>query len=275
MTTDHAALLQIKDSYQADTRAFLRFVEVRKVPLTIEALEEYGEFLRTSAYAAQTVNKRLTGAKKVLRRVFLQSDESRDVLAAFDFERRLKDIRKLTLNTKEVPEEKLLSADEVRRLLDHHETPARLRLIVRTFSVTGLRVSELVNIRVTDVRQEAGHFSVRIRGKGGKERRIMLPIDLVRQIHETFGGKVWLFETTESTRYKRENVSRDITAIGHRVLGKRISAHTLRHTFATHLIKTGKTVKAVSLYIGHSTTAITQDMYVHDSLELADIIGSM
>lgn len=275
MTYDAGELLAIRDSYRQDTKAFLRFLSGQGLEMSVEALEQYAETLRGSGYAAQTVNKRITGAKRVLKRCFLRTEESRDSLVAFEFERRLREIKKYTLNTKEVPEDKLLSAAEVRRMYSSDLVPERVRVIIRTFSLSGLRVSELCGIRVTDVSWEAAHYAVRIRGKGSKERRIMLPAGLVGEIRRVFTGRIWLFETRDGSKYDRNNVSRDISIAGRAVLGKRVTAHTLRHTFATHLIKSGKTVKAVSLYIGHSTTAITQDMYVHDQLGLDDIISSM
>jgi integrase/recombinase XerD len=272
---NEAELLAIKDSYKSDTRAFLSFLRAHRKPMTAASLGEYAESLRDSGYAAQTINKRITGAKRTIRTVFLQGRDSHDGIKAFEFEQRLKEIKKMHLNTREVPEDKLLSAAEVRRITAEVKVPERVRLLIRTFSVTGLRVSELLGIRVTDVHQEAKHFSARIMGKGSKERRIMIPTDLVADIRRVFAGVAWLFETQAHTQYERHYVSRAIREAGRQVIGKRITAHTLRHTFATHLIKSGKTVTAVSRYLGHSTTAITQDMYVHDQLGLDDIISSM
>ena len=54
---------------------------------------------------------------------------------------------------------------------------------------------------------------------------------------------------------------------GKRILGRRISAHSMRHSFATLAIREGASIKAVSKYLGHSSTAITMDMYVHERLE--------
>jgi integrase/recombinase XerD len=64
-------------------------------------------------------------------------------------------------------------------------------------------------------------------------------------------------------------VSYEIIKAGKRILGRRISAHSMRHSFATLAIRDGASIKAVSKYLGHSSTAITMDMYVHESLEKA------
>ena len=64
-------------------------------------------------------------------------------------------------------------------------------------------------------------------------------------------------------------MSYEIIKAGKRILGRRISAHSMRHSFATLAIRDGASIKAVSKYLGHSSTAITMDMYVHESLEKA------
>ena len=75
-----------------------------------------------------------------------------------------------------------------------------------------------------------------------------------------------LFCTSTGKHYTRQYVTNQIKKIGKAILGKKISAHTLRHSFATHKIaETGK-IKGVSRYLGHSTSATTLDMYVHEEL---------
>jgi integrase/recombinase XerD len=271
MNYDRIALLQIKDSYHQDTKRFLAFLGQRGADMTVTALADYAEYLRAEGYAAQTVNKRLAGAKNRLRRVFMATPAARDTMAVYDFERQVKEIKGSSVTTKEVPPNKLLSVDEVRILVSDVRTGKRTRLLIRFLASTGLRVSELIGIRGRDVAEVPEMFTVRIHGKGRKERRVMVPRPLMEDVRGTFNGATWLFETSHGGRYDRKNVSQAIHAAGLTVLGKRISAHTLRHTFATHAIKNGKSVKAVSVYLGHSTTAITQDMYVHDRLSLEDI----
>jgi integrase len=61
-------------------------------------------------------------------------------------------------------------------------------------------------------------------------------------------------------------VSYEIIKAGKRILGRRISAHSMRHSFAILAIREGASIKAVSTYLGHASTKTTIDMYVHDSL---------
>lgn len=271
MNYDPKVLLAIKDSYQQDTKQFIAYLREWDLDMTVESLARYAEHLRAEGYAAQTVNKRITGAKNRLRRVFQASKAARDTMAVFKFEDRLKEIKGSSVNVKEVPPEKLLSVDEVHRLVSDERVGDRNRVIIRFLASTGLRVSELIGIRVRDVTENLDMYTVRVHGKGRKERHVMIPKPLMSDVVAMFRGATWLFETSTGHSYNRNNISAAIHSAGRAILGKRISAHTLRHTFATHAIKSGKSVKAVSVYLGHSTTAITQDMYVHDRLALEDI----
>ena len=75
-----------------------------------------------------------------------------------------------------------------------------------------------------------------------------------------------MFAGRDGGKLDRSHVSKAIAKAG-ALAGVKASAHKLRHTFATKQIKANKgSVKAVSLYLGHSTTAITESMYVHDEL---------
>ena len=275
MKYDAPALLAIKNSYTADTRAFLRFLRENDMEMSIDALESYAIGLRDSGYAAQTVNKRITGAKAVIKRVFAQTDDARDVLAAYQFDQRLRQVKKAKLNTKTVPRNKVLSGDEVRRLLGCTDVSLKVRLIMRTLLLTGLRITELCDIRAGDLQAGVDEYRVRIRGKGDKERWIEVPESLVAEIRQEFAGHDWLFETRTGQRYNRMDLYTAVSTAGRLAVGRHVYPHMLRHTFATRMILAGKTVKAVSVYLGHSGTAFTQDMYVSDTLGLDDIMDTM
>jgi integrase/recombinase XerD len=107
---------------------------------------------------------------------------------------------------------------------------------------------------------------MRVIGKGNKERKVDIEKTLFDEIRATFPGKTWLFQTRSGKPYRTNYVSYEIIKAGRRILGRRISAHSMRHSFATLTIREGASIKAVSEYLGHSSTAITMDMYVHESL---------
>lgn len=265
------AMLAIQDAYTDDTRLFVRFLNRRKLSIGYDGLVAWAEHLRSSRYAAATINKRLAGAKNRLRLLFRDSPDSLDVLSRYRLDSLLKDIRGVKLNSREVDLEKVLSVAQLRRLVTSSKVGARTRLFIEFLAVTGLRVSELCRIRIRDVTTDHGVCTVRILGKGQKERQIKVRRELVDRVRASFDGKKLLFESPSGEQYTRQHVSESVRVAGELVLRRRISAHTLRHTFATLQIRRTRKVKGVSLYLGHSSTAITQDMYVHEELDIDDL----
>jgi integrase len=148
----------------------------------------------------------------------------------------------------------------------------KLSLIVWTLFNTGLRISELTGIRNQDVHLN-GKATIKVLGKGSKERTVYLPKDAVLEIREVFesADSEYLFANNRKGRLNRENLTKELS----RALKKDypdFHPHKLRHSFATkEIISKKKSVKAVSKYLGHSSTAITQDLYVHDEIEFEDL----
>lgn len=264
-------LLSIEDCYAADTRALVRFLEDSGRELDPEGLAAFVEDLKTRSLAAATINKRLQAAKSRLRIVFHSSDQSHDVLAEFDLNRALKQIRGVKLNTRAVDASKTLSREEVRILLHSREISDKTKLIIEFLLITGARVSEATGIRLRNIRTERGFSLIRLIGKGSKERTLKVRKELVDRIQKCFAGEIYLFESRPGEPYTGDHVSARIRDAGRQLLGRTISAHTMRHTFATAMIRKTRKVKGVSTYLGHSSTAITQDMYVHEELDLEDL----
>src|SRR5690606_16130924 len=121
----------------------------------------------------------------------------------------------------------------------HGTKSARLRLFIRTLYATGCRVSELCGIRLSDCEERGEAVKIRVLGKGRKERFVRIPSDLFKEARAVFGGQEWLFETSGGRPHRRCYVSDSIAALGRRVLDRKISAHVLRHSFATAHVKAG------------------------------------
>jgi site-specific recombinase XerD len=267
---DKDDLLRIRDSYTEDTRHFVAFLNEEDLELDIEGLRRYVEHLKQEGFKAATINKRLTAAKNRLRLLFQDSREAMDVLERFRMETALKEVKGIRRNPLAVDSDRTLSLEEIRVLLRDERIQRRVRLFIEFLVVSGTRVSEMTGIRQTDVREQPEHVAVRIVGKGNKERILKLQPTLVGRIREEFRGRSWLFENSRGRRYDRRYVSFKIAAAG-RYINRRISAHTLRHTFATIQVKKNRKVKALSMYLGHASTSITQDMYVHEEVDLEDL----
>ncbi len=121
-----------------------------------------------------------------------------------------------------------------------------------------------------------GVYYLRITGKGNKERSVIIPENIYKMLCE-YNNKInnqteYLIVKENSGLLNRRELHLFIQRIGAKVLNKKISPHTLRHSFATiQLVNKGKSLTAVSQYLGHSSTAITANLYIHDQLNAADI----
>ena len=171
---------------------------------------------------------------------------------------------------KKIYNEKVLSPHEIDLLIQN--SSQRISSIILFLSKTGLRVSELIGIKLSHCKGDNGTVFIDIIGKGTKERRVFIPRDLFENIRDIFHGKTYLFETGNHNQYSRCYLWREIKKLGLNTLGKNISPHTLRHSFCTNmLLVKNKSLKAVSNYVGHSSTSITADMYCHDQLKVEDV----
>lgn len=266
-------ILSISDSYKEDTRDFINFLDKQGYSFSLQGLKAYEKELKQSSLSTSTINKRLFGAKKRIRQVFEKMPESFDVLKRYQLEQELREIKGEKKQNRIIDKEKLLSPEEIKSLLDN--SPQWLNLMIEFLIHTGVRISEMITIRQSWLKQENNYITIFIKGKGRgskKERKLKVRLDLMNRIQSFYQGKDFLFETEEGTSYRREHISMRIKRMGKKLFNKNISAHTTRHSFATIMInKTGK-IKAVSQYLGHSSTSITLDMYCHESLEVEELI---
>jgi site-specific recombinase XerD len=163
----------------------------------------------------------------------------------------------------------ILSRDEVQRLF---AAAGRLksRAILMTLYATGLRVSELVGLKVADI--DSQRMAIRVRqGKGRKDRYVMLsPILLatLRDYWKTYRPSDWLFPGKDAHKQlDRQTVNCICRSAGRRArLARRISPHTLRHTFATHLLESGTDIRTIQALLGHRSLRTTA-LYTYVSLD--------
>ena len=263
-----AELLALGNGYHTDLTQYIGFCREQALSVGMESLATFKGELIELGYKAPTVNKKLAAVRSSVAKVAGKHLKMKELQILKQALREVKGI-KLAKGSKVVAKEKLLRLADVQRLLEG--ASERTGLAIQFLFSTGIRVSELCGIRGTDLKERDHYFQVRVLGKGEKERRLKVDKRLVERVREAFCGKRYLFETKGGKPYLRQYVSAEIVKAGRRILGRSISAHTLRHSFATlKIARTGK-IKGVSEYLGHSSTAITLDMYVHEELSMEDL----
>ncbi len=154
---------------------------------------------------------------------------------------------------------------------DDQKHALRDRAILELLYSSGLRVSELVGLTLSQLRLDPGY--VRVWGKGGKERIVPVGSRAVEAIRDylrlrgELAGSGALFLNTRGERINRRSVGRIVDAHVLRIAAfKRISPHILRHTFATHLLEAGADLRSIQEMLGHTSLSTTQK-YTHVNLD--------
>lgn len=170
-----------------------------------------------------------------------------------------------------VRKDKILTPAEVRKLKE--QTSPRLAALVGFLVVSGLRISEALALRSTDLRTVGeGQVQVHVRfGKRSKERFVLVPLRTVQQVKAVFTSRDYLFAAQSGEPLSRQYVHRELRKEGLRIIGREIGCHTFRHTHATTCIKTGMSLKAAADRLGHANTATTSQMYIHDEASNEDV----
>jgi site-specific recombinase XerD len=166
------------------------------------------------------------------------------------------------------PEKKLpivLSREEVWSLLDlvRRDKPRMSLILMYT---CGLRVSEAVHLRVRDIDSQRMVLWVR-KGKGGKDRSVPLPSYTLAQLRTywlKYKPKKWLFPSEHSiSAITKSCVQRCLTATLRRSnIHKNVNCHTLRHSYATHLVEAGVHLRMIQSLLGHKSLSSTF-IYIH------------
>ena len=171
---------------------------------------------------------------------------------------------KYSKTPKRLPE--VLSKEEVRKLLNAISN-WKHRLIIEFLYGSGLRVSELINMKVKDLNLEKNYGYVR-NGKGGKDRLITLSKIVKEKIInlieiENLDSEDYIFQSNRNKKYNIKSLQKIVLDASKKVkFNKRVHPHTLRHSFATHLIENGYDINNVQAMLGHKSPETTM-IYTH------------
>jgi integrase/recombinase XerD len=257
------------EAYLHDIDLFARFLNENHANIAFEAiqLKHLQTFLASASlqeFAAASQSRILSGVKSFFHYLMMEEvikANPTELLEAPKLKRSLPDV---------------LGMDEVELLLNaiDHSTPEgqRNRAILEVMYSSGLRVSEVISLQLTNMYMDVGF--IRVIGKGNKERLIPIGDEAVKyitlykettRVHQSpkKGFENTLFLNRRGTGLSRVMIFYIIKEAGQKAgIQKNIHPHTLRHSFATHLVEGGADLRAVQEMLGHESITTTE-IYTH------------
>lgn len=251
------------ESYNLDLRKFQEFLSSRDKELgsfSRADIIDFIEQLRDKGYSMSSICRFISSIKGLCRYLIIENmvkeDPSENLQSPKKWER--------------LP--KSLSISEIRTLLESGFTgdmsaPTVMRdyVMFELMYSSGLRVSELVLLKLEDINFEAGFL--RVLGKGSKERIVpvnMRAVEMLKKYISRQRGEIlkkkrspYLFVTNRGKPMTRQRFWQTIKKIGKKV-GIEISPHAIRHSFATHLLEGGADLRSLQKMLGHSDISTTQ-----------------
>lgn len=253
-------------AYLTDLDKLVRFLGEENIPLldtTLENLETFSASLRDLGIQPRSQARILSGIRSFFHYLVLE-----DYLETDPSE--LLESPQTGLHLPEV-----LTLDEIDNLIESidlstHEGQ-RNRTILETLYSCGLRVSELCNLKLSDLYLEEGF--IKVEGKGSKQRLVPISPRAIRELQLYFidrnqatvqrGYEDFVFISKRGKNISRIMVFHIIKVLSEAIgLKKTISPHTFRHSFATHLLEGGANLRAIQCMLGHESIGTTE-IYTH------------
>lgn len=253
-------------AYSFELNRFYSFIEKNKN--TAEEIEQqdivdYLYFLRNSGLKERSISRALSSLKSFFKYLVSEGEIEKNPTALIDTPKLQQSLPKV------------MSPEEVDRLLSAPErsTTRGLRdlAMLELLYATGLRVSELVNLSLNDLHLEEGFL--RVMGKGSKERIVPIAEKTIYTIKKYLEkSRPFFAKESHNSQLFFSRPGRKMTRQAFWTIIKKyalkagisteITPHTLRHSFATHLLVNGADLRAVQLMLGHSDISTTQ-IYTH------------
>ena len=257
-------------AYRADLTALTRWLTAHRVLVTRTTRGDVLGFIASRVEAGarpRSTARQLSSFRRFFRFLVREGAAADDPTAQIAMP---KIGRSLPKSLTEAEVESLLAAPAVGDPLGHRD-----RTMLEMLYATGLRVSELVNLKHSQVNTNQG--VIRIVGKGNRERLIPLGDEAVRWLGEFVQGPRteillerqtdYLFPTRRGDRMTRQAFWHIIKRYARKAgVQRELSPHTLRHAFATHLLNRGADLRVVQMLLGHSDLSTTQ-IYTHVARE--------
>ena len=257
------------EAYLGDVQKFVRYLEIEGIalaPLQVkrEHLEQFIHWVNKLGLEASSQARLISGLRAFYKFLLVEDmldDDPTEFLEGPRLRRKMPEV---------------LSVHEIQRMLaaiDLSEPQGlRNRAILETLYACGLRVSELVNLRLTGLFLSAGF--IKVLGKNNKERLVPIGSDAVKYLEQYLdhirkqqeikpGQENYVFLNRRGAHLTRVMVFYIIKDLAEKAgIHKTISPHTFRHSFATHLVEGGADLKAVQDMLGHESITTTE-IYTH------------
>ena len=158
----------------------------------------------------------------------------------------------------------ILTIDEVKNIINSI-TNIKHRAIISTIYSCGLRISECVNLKICDIDSSAMTIKI-INAKGKNDRIVMLSekiLELLREYFKEYKPLEYLFEGQKGEKYSTRSIQQIFNNVVKKVrIKKKVTVHTLRHSFASHLLDNGTDIRFIQELLGHKHLSTTQ-IYTH------------
>jgi len=254
------------EAYGRDMRRFAQWLEGRRIPqLTVSQLSDYAAWLHSEKLASASIARHIVTLKVFFRYLQLEGILQENLAELLGSQRLWQ----------RVPT--VMSPSAVSDFLNaprgYDPYPRRDRALLEMLYATGCRASELSGLRVRDVHLEESYCLCH--GKGNKQRLVPLGQPAIRAVRKYLDSErsilaaaaerppEWLLLSRRGRRLRRESIWELVKKYAARTGVKDpISPHTLRHSFATHLLAGGADLRQVQEMLGHASIATTQ-IYTH------------
>lgn len=253
-------------SYQSDLIQYKNFLQKKGMnswdKVNLDTIITFQYYLKTKGISTSSVARKIAALKSFCRFLRKNEDITVDITQNLEVPR----------TTKKLPS--VLTLDEVSKIFNiPKEKKPRLlrnRAMLEVLYGTGVRVSELINIKLEDLNLQVGY--ILISGKGGKQRIVPLGSTAIESLSPYLKQRTnmlkkqqnnYLFVNKIGTKLSRQGFWKILKkyAISWGIK-KSISPHTFRHSFATHLLEQGADLRSVQEMLGHSNITTTQ-IYTH------------